>query len=292
MVLYRSPLRVVFEVFLYVFFLAFLALVLVPLMNVVAVSLSSKDAVMSFRVSVLPVEFQTKAYELILSSRVFLSSFGNTLLVTVANTAFTIVIAACAGYALANRSFVGARVVFGYFLFAMYFSGGLIPFYLTVNAYGLNNTRLALILPYLVSVFYIIVFRNTIARLPREIVESAEVDGAPDRAILFRIVLPLLLPMVAAFTIISAVGFWNMWFPVLIFIRDQSKWTLQYLLRHTYTNPGMGVYAEGIVENPENINPEHLINAAIVCTIAPIIVIYPFLQRYFIHGVLVGAVKE
>jgi len=183
--------------------------------------------------------------------------------------------------------------VFIFFLIPMYFSGGLVPFYLTVNAYGLNNTRLALILPYLVNVFYIIVFRNIITRLPKEIMESAEVDGAGDGAILFRIILQLILPTVAAFAIFSGVGFWNEWFAVLIFIRDQTKWTLQFLLRNIYTNPSFGGgILEVVVDDPTKLLTQNLVNAAIICTVAPILVIYPFLQRYFIHGVLVGAMKE
>jgi putative aldouronate transport system permease protein len=294
MLLYRSTSRRVFEVFLYLFFLVFLVLILVPMLNVLAISFSGKEATRSLRVTVVPVDFQTKAYEVILSSRVFVSSLFNTVLVTVVNTMLTIAIALSAGYALSSRHFVGTRVVLTYFLITMYFSGGLIPFYLTVNAYGLNNTRLALIFPYLVNVFNIVVFRNAIARLPKEIIESAEVDGAKDHVILSRIVFHLILPMVAAFTIFAAVGHWNTWFSVLIFIRDQSKWTLQYLLRYTYTNPGVGggVYGDGAIEDPENLIAENVINAAIICTIAPIIVVYPFLQRFFIHGVLVGAVKD
>ncbi len=294
MVMYKSVSRRVFELFLYLGFFLFLLAILIPFLNVVAISFSSKKAVQEYRVVVLPVEFQTKAYEVILSSKVFLTSLANSSLLAFVNTTLTVTVALLAGYALANKDFLGRRVVFVYFLIPLYFGGGLVPFYLTVNAYGLNNTRLALILPYLVSVFYIIVFRNVIARLPKEIMESAEVDGATDGVILWRIVFHLILPTIAAFAIFSGVGFWNEWFAVLVFIRDQSKWTLQYLLRSIYSNPGLGggILGDAIIDDPNNLLPQNLINAAIVCTVAPIIVIYPFLQRYFIHGVLVGAVKE
>jgi putative aldouronate transport system permease protein len=292
MVMYKSISRRVFELFLYLGFCLFLLAVLIPFLNVVAISFSSKKAVQEYRVVVLPVEFQTKAYEVILSSKVFLTSLANSSLLAFVNTTLTITVALLAGYALANKDFLGRRAVFVYFLIPLYFGGGLVPFYLTVNAYGLNNTRLALILPYLVSVFYIIVFRNVIARLPKEIMESAE--GATDGVILWRIIFHLILPTIAAFAIFSGVGFWNEWFAVLVFIRDQSKWTLQYLLRSIYSNPGIGggILGDAIIDDPNNLLPQNLINAAIVCTVAPIIVIYPLLQRYFIHRVLVGAVKE
>lgn len=291
--MYRSASRRIFEFFLYLFFVLFLLAIIIPFLNVIAISFSSKRAVQEFRVAIVPVEFQTRAYEAILASRVFVTSLANTVLLTVVNTSLSITVSLLAGYALANRSFQGRGVVFIYFLIPMYFSGGLVPFYLAVNAYGLNNTRLALILPYLVNVFYIIVFRNLIDRLPKEIMESAEVDGATDRVILFRIIFHLILPTIAAFAIFSGVGYWNEWFAVLIFIRDQSKWTLQYLLRNIYTNPNLGGgILDVVIDDPSNLLPQNLINAAIICTVAPILVIYPFLQRYFIHGVLVGAVKE
>ena len=293
MVMYRSVSRRIFEIFLFLLFLLFMVLIIVPMLNVLAISLSSREAVRLFKVTIVPVGFQTQAYKTFLQSSVFLSSLANTLLVTVVRTLLIIVVALSAGYALANRHFKGVKVVFVYFIITMYFSGGLIPFYLVVNAYGLNNTRLALILPYLTSVFYVIIFRNAISRLPTAIMESAEVDGASDATILFRIVFHLILPMISAFAIFSAVAAWGAWFEVLIFIRDQSKWTLQYLLRNTYANPGIGGgILEDVIDDPRNLIPENLINAAIISTIAPIIIIYPFLQRYFIHGVIVGAVKE
>jgi putative aldouronate transport system permease protein len=294
MIMYKSVSRRIFELFLYLGFLLFLLAIVIPFLNVIAISFSSKRAVQQYRVVIVPVEFQTKAYEAILSSRVFGTSLANSALLAVVNTTLSIAIALLAGYALANKDFIGRRVVFIYFLIPLYFSGGLVPFYLAVNSYGLNNTRLALILPYLVSVFYIIVFRNVIARLPKEIMESAEVDGANDEAVLFRIVFHLILPTIAAFAIFSGVGYWNEWFAVLIFVRDQSKWTLQYLLRSIYSNPSLGGGVLDVaIDDPENtLLPQNLINAAIICTVAPIMVIYPFLQRYFIHGVLVGAVKE
>ncbi len=147
--------------------------------------------------------------------------------------------------------------------------------------------------PYLVSIMYIIIFRNAITQLPKEIMESAEIDGASEFTTLFRIVVHLIMPMVMAFTIFSAVDYWNMWFPVLIFIRDKWKWTLQYMLRDIYTNPGIGAGPlEGMIDDPQQqLLPQNIIMASIICTIAPIIVIYPFLQKYFIHGVIRGAVK-
>jgi putative aldouronate transport system permease protein len=292
MVMYRSVSRRIFEVFLYIGFTLFSLAIILPFLNVIAVSLSSKQALNTGKVYFWPVELYTKGYQLILTSRLFLTSFRNTVAIVLVNTPLCIGIALCAGYALASRHFYGARVAFIYILIPMYFSGGLIPFYLMVNKYGLNNSYLALVFPYLTQIFYTIVFRNIITRLPKEMIESGELDGANEFTILFRIVVPLILPTVMAFAIFSAVDYWNMWFPVLIFIRKKTMWTLQYMLRDIYTNPALGGgQLDVVVSDVDQLLPQNLINAAIMCTVIPIIIIYPFLQRYFIHGVIVGAVK-
>lgn len=291
---YRTPSRVLFEILLYTGFSLFCLLIILPFLHVIALSLSTRQAYFEGRVYFWPVDWFTKPYQIILTSKVFLTSLRNTVLVVVVNTSLCIFFSLCAGYALANKNFFGTRIAFIYILIPMYFGGGLIPFYLIVNSYGLNNRLAALMFPYLVSIFYIIVFRNAINQLPKEIMESAEMDGASEFTTLFRIVAFLIMPMIMAFTIFSAVGYWNMWFPVLIFIRDKWKWTLQYMLRDIYTNPGIGAgpLEGGAIDDPQQqLLPQNIIMASIICTIAPIIIIYPFLQKYFIHGVIRGAVK-
>jgi putative aldouronate transport system permease protein len=290
---FHTPSRRIFAFFLYTFFTLFCLAVILPFLHVIALSLSTKQAYYQGKVLFWPVDWYTKPYAIILTSKVFLTSLRNTVLVVAVNTTLCIFFALCAGYALANKNFFGTKVAFIYILIPMYFGGGLIPFYLIVNSYGLNNKLLALMFPYLVSIFYIIVFRNAITQLPKEIMESAEMDGASEFTTLFRIVVHLITPMIMAFTIFSAVDYWNMWFPVLIFIRDKWKWTLQYMLRDIYTNPGIGAGPlEGMIDDPQQqLLPQNIIMASIICTIAPIILIYPFLQKYFIHGVIRGAVK-
>jgi len=290
MVLHRSVSRRVFEVFLYTGFLFFIFLIVLPFVNVVAISFSSKAAIYANKVTFWPVGLSVAAYRRILTSILFKTSLANTTFLTVVSTALSIAVALAAGYALSSKHFPFVRLAFIFILVPMYFSGGLIPFYIIVNRYGLNNTYAALIFPYLVSTFYIIVFRNSISQLPQELLQSAEIDGASEYTILLRIVFPLIVPMVTAFTIFSAVGYWNQWFSVLIFVRDQSKWTLQYMLRNIYMNPMEGS-GGALIDSYSDINPQNIVMAAVICTIAPIIVIYPFLQRYFIHGVIVGAVK-
>lgn len=292
--IYRTPARRVFEILNYTGFILFSLLVVIPFVHVVAVSLSSGRAIAQNEVLFWPVEFYPQAYKTIATSPVFLSSLVNTVFVSLSGTGVTMAVALCAGYALANKHFPFPRLGMLFILIPMYFSGGLIPFYVIVNKYGLNNSIFALILPYVVNIFYILVFRNVIRGMPEELMQSAEIDGAGEPTILFRIVLPIILPTIMAFTIFTTVNFWNSWFSVLIFIRDQTKWMLQYMLRALFMSPQFtGTTAAGgmAADDPANLHPMNIMLAALVCTIAPIIVIYPFLQRYFIHGIIVGAVK-
>jgi putative aldouronate transport system permease protein len=177
----------------------------------------------------------------------------------------------------------------------MYFSGGLIPTYILIaNWLHLVNNRLALILPVITNVFYIIVLRNTIAQLPQELIDSGEIDGANDYTILFRLVLPVILPMVTAFTIFSAVAYWNEWFGALLYMQDINKWTLQFRLRDILINSNLRDDPTNPIRariGTNQVHPQNLRMAALIVTILPIALIYPFLQRFFIHGIIVGAVK-
>lgn len=287
---YTSPSRIIFQFFNYTFFIVFCISIMVPFINAIAISLSSYQGVLSGKVGLWPIEFQMDSYQKIAGNYTFLRSFANTVVLTILNTSLSVIISLCAAYALSHKLFKGRTIAFTYILITMFFSGGLIPSYLNVMNLHLGNTYLALILPALVSPFYIIVYKNVIDQLPKEVLESAEIDGAGEIRMLFRIVLPLVLPMTMAFVIFSAVAHWNQWFGVLLYIKEKSMWTLQFQLREILNNARL----EDAVLNPlgqQIIHPENLKMAALMITILPIIVIYPFVQKYFIHGQLVGAVK-
>ncbi|MFC5403106.1 carbohydrate ABC transporter permease [Cohnella soli] len=285
---YRSKSRLLFEVFNYAAFGAFTLLILFPFANAIAISFSDFQSVSNGEVRFWPKGFNTASYELILTNKYFLATLGNTIFLTLVNTLLTIVLALAAGYALASKHMVGGKVLMNFYLIPMYFTGGLIPFYLMVQNLQLGETYWALILPVVVNVFYIIIFRNSIANVPAELGESAEMDGASDLVILFRIIFPVISPMVAAFVIFSAVTFWNEWFNVLLFISDMKKSTLQFWLRGVLTrtfDPFQLFGRDTLVNYRANEM------AAAIVTILPVVLIYPFLQRFFIHGIIVGAVK-
>ncbi|XID95744.1 carbohydrate ABC transporter permease [Paenibacillaceae bacterium WGS1546] len=293
MVHYRSTSRTIFEICNYTFLFLLCVSILVPFLNAIAISLSSYAEVAQGRIGIWPRGFNLDGYKRLVLNEAFLRSAANTVFLTVVNTVLVILISLFAAFALANKNMIGKKVVFNYFLVTMFFNGGMIPTYLVVNSLGITNTYFALILPAVCNVFYVIVFKNVIDQLPKDLMESAEMDGAGELSVLARIVLPLVLPMTAAFTIFSAVAYWNEWFGVLIYIRDKELWTLQYHLRDILADTISinDIAREAMIQGQDRIHPENIKMSALMITVLPIVAVYPFVQKYFIHGQLVGAVK-
>lgn len=291
--IYKSASRTVFVVFNYTFFILFSISILVPFFNALAISFSSYVEVSKGGIGIWPRGFNLDGYLKLMANYGFLRSAANTIGLTIVNTVLVIFVSLFAAYSLANKNLIGRNFIFTYIIITMFFSGGLIPTYLLVNGIGLNNTYWALILPQICNAFYIIIFKNVINQLPQEILESAEIDGAGNMLMLFRIVLPLVMPMTMAFTIFSAVAYWNEWFGVLIYIRDQSMWTLQFQLRDILITGVLNSTStnQALIDADQIVHPQNLKMAALMITVLPIVVVYPFVQKYFIHGQLVGAVK-
>ncbi|NLC67453.1 MAG: carbohydrate ABC transporter permease [Clostridiaceae bacterium] len=248
-------------------------------------------------VSFWPKGWAFQAYKDILVDKIFLRAVVNTILVTICVTVLNLVIDIMAAYAF-SKKFYGKSFFNYYFVITMYFSGGLIPFYLLVTKYlHLQNTYFSLILPALVNVFYIIVIRTQIQAIPASLTEAAIIDGATQSQVLFRVVVPSIIPTIAAIGMFIALGTWNSWFNVMIFINDNKLWTLQYFLRKIVTEKMLTSsmresYQRMLELGTVEITPENYQMAAIVLVALPIVCIYPFVQKYFVKGILVGSVKE
>lgn len=280
----------VFNIFLMVFFMS---TIILPIMNIISVSFSSTNAVNSNSVGLLPIGFQTGAYKKILTDSVFLGSLFNTVFVTSVGTLMAIIVITLAAYGL-SKKFYGKKAISYYFVVTMYFSGGLIPTYLLVSKYlNMRDNLLAYILPYLVNVFYLIVLRTQIESLPASLMESAHIDGANEYQTLFKIVLPLLAPTIAAVSMFIALNKWNMWFPVLLYSSKKETWTLQYFLRAMVFDKVLAAMSNPAYnDDPGSLaSPVNFQNASIVLVAAPIVMIYPFVQKYFVKGIISGAVK-
>ncbi|MDQ0060559.1 carbohydrate ABC transporter permease [Paenibacillus harenae] len=264
---------------------------LFPFVNIIAVSFSSSRAINAAEVFMWPIEFNMNAYVNLLKDGQLLVAMKNTALITLVGTALNMLFTIMAAYPLSKSRLRGRNFMLMAILFTMLFSGGLIPNFLLINSLGLVNTYWALWLPALISAYNMFVMKSFLEGLPDELEESAQIDGAGDATILWKIVLPLSKPVIAALTLFYAVGWWNSYMNVLIYIRNTDKLSLMVKLHQmiALVSPDMLRSGEGLMQTV--ITPEGIRAAAVVIAITPILCVYPFLQKHFIKGVLLGSVK-
>lgn len=271
-----------------------MATIILPLMNIFSLSVSDRVAVSTGQVGIVPVGLDFSAYLKILKNSVFLRSLVNTVGITVVGTAISVVIITMLAYAMSKKYFFGKKFVTYYMIITMYFSGGLIPTYLLITNYlHLGNTYSAYILPALVNVFYVIVIRSQIEAVPSELIDSGSIDGAGEMRILFSIVLPVITPTIAAISMFLALGKWNMWYSVLLYTTNQKLWTLQFYLRSIVFESFLEFSTQSLGESVDAkvIPAENMRMASIILVALPIVAIYPFVQKYFVKGILTGSVK-
>jgi putative aldouronate transport system permease protein len=293
----RSAPEKIFQFFNIVILTLILMTILFPVLHIAALSVSDRDAILSKTVTVYPVGFQADAYKEVMGNSLFVRSLVNTVGITAAGTTLAILVSVLTAYAM-TRNFVGKRVITYLFVVSMYFSGGLIPTYIVyTGVFHLRNNYLVLILPGLVSMFYIIVVRSQIENMPSSVFEAAYLDGAREYQTVFYVVIPMIAPTIAAVSMFFALGFWNSWFNVMVYTDRNDMWTLQYFLRVVVFSKFISQYnnslSSALVAAADSISipEENFRMAAIVLTAAPIVAIYPFLQKYFVRGIISGAVK-
>ncbi|RXZ81396.1 carbohydrate ABC transporter permease [Paenibacillaceae bacterium] len=265
---------------------------LFPFINVIAVSFSSSRAINAAEVFMWPIEFNVEAYLNLLKDGQLVVAMKNTVIITIIGTFLNMVFTIFAAYPLSKSRLKGRNVMLMAILFTMLFSGGLIPNFLLINSLGIVNTYWALWLPALISAYNMFVMKSFLEGLPEELEESAAIDGASDFTILWRIILPLSKPVIAALTLFYAVGWWNSYMNVLIYIRSTDKVSLMvklYQMIDLVSPELLRSSGEGYQEML--ITPEGIRAAAVVFAIVPILCVYPFLQKHFIKGVLLGSIK-
>lgn len=265
---------------------------LYPFLNVIAYSFSSNQAIVSGRVTWYPIEAQLSAYRQILKQSQIWMAMQVSVFVTLCGTVLGMVLTVCAAYALSKEKLRGRKVLTGFILFTMYFSGGIIPTFLVVKNLGLYDQLTALIIPSSMNVFNFIVMRTFFRGIPKELEEAACLDGANDLQVLFRIVLPLSVPIIATIGLFYAVSYWNEYFSSLIYIQAPEKYTLQLRLRQLLFAGELNQISGGSQEAlGTQVMPEALKMASIVVSTLPILAVYPWLQKYFVKGVMIGSVK-
>ncbi|MCE5259322.1 MAG: carbohydrate ABC transporter permease [Chloroflexi bacterium] len=284
----------VFTILNNTFLLLILLAVLYPLVYVVSASFSDPVAVSSGQVWLWPVGFTTKAYVKIFEYSRIWTGYLNSIFYTVVGTLVNVTMTILAAYPLSRKDLYGRNPLMFLFVFSMMFSGGLIPFYITVNQLGLYNTRWALIIPQALSVWNMIItisfFRSS---LPPELLEAAQLDGCNDIQYLFRIVLPLSTPIIAVLCLFYAVGHWNEYFSALIFLADKDLFPLQLVLRDILIANTVDInLLQDVKTMAAKAGMRDLLKyALIVVSSAPVLIIYPFVQKHFVKGLMIGAIK-
>jgi len=266
---------------------------LLPFINVAAISFSSKSAILRGDVTFWPVEFEATAYKAIFSDNAMIRSLVFTVVITVVYTVFSMILTILMAYPLTKRRLKGRKFFNFLALFTMYFSGGTIPIYLNIKELGLLDTPWALILPGMLSTYNMIILKSFFAALPNELEEAAIIDGANDFKVLLEIYLPLSMASLATLTLFYAVGKWNSFQDALYYISNKAYQPLQLKLYHIIKgSQAVDIAAmEGGSQTVASSVSESIEPATIIFATLPILIVYPFVQRYFVAGVTIGAVK-
>ena len=273
--------------------LAFFALIiLLPLIHVLSSSFSSPEAVYRGEVFLLPKDFSLKCYELVLKRSDIWVGYRNTIFYTIVGTLISLAVQMMAGYALSRKDLRFRTLINLIFIFTMFVSGGMIPTYLVVKGLGMLNTMWAVILPGCVSAYNIIIVRTLVNySVPLELQEAAMIVGCGNLRLFFSVVFPLCTPIVAVMTLYSIVGYWNSYFNALIYITDSDKYTLQLVLQNILMQNETGTSGGSLSGGEQALLSEALKYSTIVVSSLPVLIMYPFFEKYFEKGMIVGSLK-
>ncbi|MDU7472436.1 MAG: carbohydrate ABC transporter permease [Paenibacillus macerans] len=288
---YKSTGEKVFDAFNYVFLSLFGLLAILPFIFVISGSFATDAEISKRAVFLIPRTFSLDAYKFIFSTDTIVRSIGVSIYVTLVGTIVNLFFTVTMAYPMARRNLMGRNLILNLVIFTMLFGGGMIPTYLVIRDLQLLDTLNSLILPGAISAFNLIIVKNFFQELPPELEDAAKIDGCNELGLLWRIVLPLSKPVLATFTLFYAVGHWNNFFSALLYINDPAKWPLQVMLRQIV----MLSQAAGDINSmdPTFVQPpeQSIKMAVIVVGTIPILCVYPFLQKHFAKGVLLGSIK-
>ncbi|KRE47181.1 carbohydrate ABC transporter permease [Paenibacillus sp. Soil522] len=289
---YRTVPGTIFDVVNYIFLGVFAIAAIVPFIYVVSGSFATDAELTKRAVFFIPETFSLAAYKFIFSTDTILKSIGVSMYVAILGTAVNLFFTVTMAYPLARRGLMGRNTVLNLVVFSMLFGGGMIPTYLVIRELALLDSYWALIMPGAISAFNLIIVKNFFQELPPGLEEAAKIDGCTEIGLLWRIVLPLSKPVLATFTLFYAVGHWNDFFAALLYINNPEKWPLQVLLRQIVL---LSQAAAGDLNamDPNFVKPpdQSIKMAVIVVGTVPILLVYPFLQKHFAKGVLIGSIK-
>ncbi|MCD7716399.1 MAG: carbohydrate ABC transporter permease [Lachnospiraceae bacterium] len=261
---------------------------LYPFLYLIAQSFSSYEAIVAGKVGILPVDFSVDTYIYVITNGVFIPDYINTIVYSAVGTFLALFFSALLAYPLSKSELWGNKVIAPLIIFTMYFGGGMIPNYLLMINLGLQDTVAAFLLPSLISTYYVILMRSFFETVPKELEEAGEMDGLNKYGVFFRIALPLSKPIIATMVLFYLVMYWNDWFDAFLYLDTQSKWPVAYYLRNLISTAGSSTSQDAgeTIAIASNIK-----SCAMVLTAAPIICVYPFIQKYFVQGMMLGGVK-
>lgn len=281
----------IFDVINYIFLAMFGLLTLIPFIYVLAVSVAPLSQVLKGGLILWPEEFTWDSYRLILDNDSFMRGIGVSIFLATVGTFINMLFTTTMAYPLSKSRLKGRKLILLMIIFTMVFNAGLIPTYLVVQGLNLNNTIWSLILPGAISAYNLIIIKNFFGAIPEELEQAALIDGCSNMGVFFRIILPLSKPALATFTLFYAVAQWNQFFGAVIYINNSKLWPIQLILRNMIIEGSTEAFQNALNSGEVSIVPTTLKMAAIIVSTLPIIVVYPFLQKHFAKGVLLGSVK-
>lgn len=274
-----------------VIMLLLVAAILIPFLHLLSVSLSHSSAVVGGKVGIWPKGFNLDAYVRVFEHPSIIVGFKNSIFQTVLGTTLSLFMLTLCAYPLSKRMLKGRKLLILFIMFTMFFSGGLIPTYMLVKSLGLLDTIWAIVLPFSITPYYLLLMMTYFGGIPEEIEESAMLDGLGPFRILVKIVLPLSKPILAALTLFLIVYYWNNWFNSMIYLNNTDKHPVMMIVRNIISGSELAGNAAAVGDIGNSVSTASLKAAAIMSTTLPIMLIFPFTQKYFAKGVMIGSVK-
>ena len=283
-----------FDVVVIIMFAALALLTLYPFYNVIILSFSNTESVAKHIPYLLPFALDLTGYKTIIQDSDFINSLLVSLFVTIVGTAVNMVLSVIAAYVLSRKYLDGRNMIMSVIVFTMLFGGGLVPTYMVIKDMGLINKVWAMILPTAINTYYLIIMKNYFLGLPDGLFEAAKLDGAGEWTMLWKVAFPLSKPIMATFTLFYAVDRWNEWYNALLYINKKALSPLQIYLRDILTslNSQLSTQAQQMMGSTQKVSTSAVQMATIVITALPIMLVYPYLQKYFVNGGMVGGIKE
>ena len=273
--------------------LAFFAIF--PFYYVLIVSFADPAQFLKRLLYILPYGFDFSSYAILFMENSMFNAFGVSLFVTLTGAMLSMTLTTTASYALSKKQTPLRMVVLYMILFTMFFSGQLIPYYVLIKSLGMRNSLTVMIIPAALNTFYLIILKNYFLTVPKSLEESAKIDGANDITVLFRILVPISLPILASITLFYSVDKWNDWWMAMLFLDDKKLWPLQMVLKDLIANISASSHSpigKLMAVKFKRMNPQSVKMAAVIVTCVPIFIVYPFLQKYFTKGIMIGSIKE